>query len=188
MIIKGEKTVLRPIKLSDAPRFVKWFADPEVTRFLSGGPVTLTEERKWIRGLAKQKKQLTLAIETKDGVHIGSIGFHKINTSDKNATFGISIGDKRYWNQGYGTDAMRAFVHYGFQKLKLHRIDLEVYENNPRAIAVYTQLGFKKEGVKRERVLRKGKFYDSIIMGVLEEEWRKKHGGNTRKKHIRSEV
>lgn len=175
MIIKGEKTVLRPIKLSDAPRFVKWFADPEVTQFIVTKRITLAEERKWIRGLAKQKKQLTLAIATIDGVHIGSIGFHKISTSDKNATFGIVIGDKRYWNQGHGTDAMKAFVNYGFQKLKLHRIDLEVYENNPRAIAVYKNLGFKKEGIKRERLLRKRKFYDSIIMGILENEWRVKN-------------
>jgi len=174
MILKGEKTILRSIVLSDAPRFVKWFADPEVTQFILAKRVTLAEERKWIRGLAKQKAKLTCAIDTQDGIHIGSIDFHKISKRDKNATFGIVIGDKRYWNQGYGTDATRVLIRYGFQKLKLHRIDLEVHENNPRAIAVYKRLGFKKEGVKRERVLRRGKFYDSIVMGILENEWRAK--------------
>lgn len=174
MILTGEKTILRPIKLTDAPRFVKWFADPEVTQFILTKRITLAEERKLIRGLVKQKTKLVLAIETIDGVHIGSIGFHKISMSDKNASFGIVIGDKRYWNQGYGTDAMRVFVNYGFQKLKFHRIDLEVYENNPRAIAVYKRLGFKKEGVKRESVLRNGKFHNGIIMSILENEWRRK--------------
>ena len=175
MIIKGEKTTLRPIKLADAPRFVKWFADFEGTQFISGRRVTLAEERKWIRGLSKKKRQLALAIETKDGVHIGSIGFHEISTKDKNATFGISIGDKRYWNHGYGTDATRVLLRYGFQKLKLHRIGLEVHENNPRAIKVYKCLGFKKEGIKRESVLRKGKFHNSIVMSILKNEWKERN-------------
>ena len=173
MIIKGEKTTLRPIKLADAPRFVKWFADFEVTQFISGRRVTLAEERKWIRGLSKKKRQLALAIETKDGVHIGSIGFHEISTKDKNATFGISIGDKRYWNHGYGTDATRYCCDMGFKiKTASH---WRVHENNPRAIKVYKCLGFKKEGIKRESVLRKGKFHNSIVMSILKNEWKERN-------------
>ncbi|MFA6407432.1 MAG: GNAT family N-acetyltransferase [Candidatus Paceibacterota bacterium] len=173
MRLKGEKVILRPLALSDAPRFVTWFNDPAVHRFLARRELTLQEERKWIRSLPKKKDGVHFAIDTREGVHIGSVGFNDINRKDNYAVFGIAIGDKRYWGKGYGTDAMKCIIDYGFRTLRLHRIELEVYEYNVRGIKLYCRLGFKIEGEKRERVYWKGKYYNTFQMAILRNEWQK---------------
>jgi RimJ/RimL family protein N-acetyltransferase len=174
MILKGKKVVLRSVKLDDAPRFVKWFNDPEVYQFIMTRGIKLKDEKKWIKQKIKTevKNDLFLCIDTKDGVHIGSIGLHKINSLYKHASLGISIGDKEYWDKGLGTEAAWLIINYGFKKLKLHRVDLDVYSTNPRAIKVYKNLGFKKEGIKRDHRLWKGKYYDSYMMSTLDREWK----------------
>lgn len=174
MIIKGEKVILRPIKMSDAPRFARWFSDPEVHQFLAlrRKNITLKEERKFLRKKLSDKSQCNFAIDTIDGVHIGSVGF-KLVLLDKRATLGIVIGDKQYWGKGCGTDAMKVILRYGFKKLRLHKVELEVYDYNLRAITVYEKLGFRHEGVRRDYTLWKNKFYNCFSMGILSEEWQK---------------
>ncbi len=173
MKLVGERAVLRPLELADAERFVKWFNDPAVHRFLTRRKITLKEERVWIRSIPKRKGEVHFAIETREGVHIGSVGLNEINRRDKYAIFGIVIGDKRYWSKGYGTEAMKLIVDYGFRRLKLHRIELDVYDYNARGIKLYRRLGFKFEGKKRERVRWKRKYYDVLQMGILRREWLK---------------
>lgn len=162
--------------MDDAPRFVKWFNDPGFNRFMLLRKVSLKEEREWIKNLSKKKKtDLVFAIETKDKIHIGSIGLHQINHQSHNATLGIMIGNKLFWNRGYGTDAAKIMIDFGFKKLKLHRIGLNVYEYNLRAIKVYKRLGFVKEGVKREHTLWKGKYWGTYHMSILDREWKEKN-------------
>jgi RimJ/RimL family protein N-acetyltransferase len=174
MILKGEKVILRPIKMSDAPRFVKWLNDPEVHKFLqTRRHLSLSFERKWLRNSLKSKSNVNLAICTNDGTHIGSTSL-ELNKDHNRAVFGIVIGDKKYWNRGLGSEAGRMIIDYGFNKLNLHRIELGVLEYNPRAMKVYKRLGFKKEGVKREHILFRGKYYDDIHMGLLRKKWLKK--------------
>ncbi|MDD5341509.1 MAG: GNAT family protein [Patescibacteria group bacterium] len=172
MILRGRKVILRPLKLSDAPRIVKWMADPSVRKFLSMGRVTLQMERKWIRETNKDKNEKGFAINTLDEKYIGNVGLH-LNPKNKNASFGIFIGDKRYWNSGYGTDAMRTILKYGFEKLELHKISLNVYAHNQRAINLYLDMGFKLAGIKKEDRYRNDKFYDTYYMELLKNEWQK---------------
>src|SRR3989304_3787947 len=85
MEIRGKKIILRPIKMTDAPRFVKWLSDPEVNQFTTRKSVSLKEEKQWIRGHAKTRKTaLHFAIDTLDGVHIGTIALF-LDLRDKNA-------------------------------------------------------------------------------------------------------
>jgi len=173
MILKGNKVILRPIRIADAPRFVQWLENPKVRRFLSQTSYTLPQEQKWIRGLTKNKNEKIFALDAVDGTHIGSIGLH-INPRQQHrvAGFGIFIGDRRYWNQGHGTDAMRIILIYAFSSLKLHRVELSVFPFNKRAIHVYKKFGFRLEGRKRERLFVNGKFHDELEMGLLDREWR----------------
>ncbi|MFA5991211.1 MAG: GNAT family protein [Candidatus Doudnabacteria bacterium] len=175
MILKGQKVTLRPVRLSDAERFVKWFSDPEVNKFMSYRNFTLAFERRYIKYKLKfkPKDNLHFCIDTKEGVHIGSCSLESISNIHKRATFGIIIGEKKYWNQGLGSEAARIILDYGFTKLKLHRIDLDVYAYNPRAIKVYKRLGFKVEGKKREHAFWNKKFYDAYQMSILDREWKK---------------
>lgn len=174
MIIKGKNVLLRPITLADAERFVVWFNDPEVNKFLHRRSMTFEQEKEWINSLPKNQQEFNLAIDTSDGVHIGSVGLRNIDEVYHYADFGIMIGDKNYWNKGLGSEATNLILSHGFEQLHLHRIELDVYEYNERAIKVYERIGFIKEGVKREHVLWQGKFYDTILMGMLASEWEKK--------------
>ncbi len=174
MILKGQKVILRPIRLSDAQRFVKWLSDPEVYQYLQAQNrhLTLKKEKEWIKKSLKDKGDKRFAIDTLGKIHIGVVSLERVEIKHKRAVFGIFIGDKSYWNLGLGSDAARTILEYGFEKMKLHKIELTVYAYNPRALKVYKRLGFKKEGVKREHNFHQGKFWDAYDMSILEREWK----------------
>ncbi len=178
MILKGDHITLRTTVLADAPRYVKWLTDPQVVKFLQKRHgLTLAKEKSWIKNLLSKESKVHkhFAIIAPDGEHIGSAALRVERGFSRQAVFGIFIGEKRYWNKGLGSDATRTILRYGFEKLKLHRIELNVHVYNPRAIRVYKKMGFRKEGVRREHNLWNNKFHDSILMGMLEGEWFRKH-------------
>lgn len=169
MILKGKKIVLRPTRLKDAQLFVKWSSDPEVNKFTSREKTLLKEEQKRIKDIIGNKQKVDFVIETIDGSPIGSVGL-TFSKRDRFALYGIEIGDKNYWGKGYGEDATKTILSYAFDKLRLHRVELNVYAYNVRAIHLYKKLRFKVEGVRRDRCLYKGKFYDEIMMSRLNNE------------------
>ena len=177
IILKGKKVILRPLSLNDAPRFCRWLADQEVTKFLaiyeSPAP-SVKEEMEWIKKARRDKNNFRLAIDTIDGVHIGSIALNKIDRFTKRAEFGIFIGDKKYLGQGLGTQACQLIIDYGFKKLKLHRIYLRYIAYNIRGEKSYLKCGFKIEGRLRDHTFRDGYFHDQILMGLLAGEYLKK--------------
>jgi diamine N-acetyltransferase len=152
-MIVGTKVRLRPIERDDLPRFVEWFGDPEVRRHLAIYlPFSLAQEERWfenLQGRLERQEDVLLAIETADGVHIGNLGLHGINWKDRSAELGIAIGEKAYWNQGYGTDAIRTLLGLAFRELNLHRVFLRVDADNARAIRCYEKAGFQREELPR---------------------------------------
>jgi RimJ/RimL family protein N-acetyltransferase len=173
-IIEGKLTRLRPVQADDADRYVEWMNDPEVIRHLSARyPISHAWEEEWLASAAKRVSppDISLAIETLDGRHIGSIGLHGIGPEDRHASLGIVIGAKDCWSQGYGSDALRALLRFGFDEINLNRVWLEVFADNARAIASYKKCGFVEEGRLRQHWFRRGAYRDSLIMGVLREEF-----------------
>jgi RimJ/RimL family protein N-acetyltransferase len=174
-VIVGEKVRLRPIKRDDLPCFVEWFSDPEVRRYLDMYlPFSLAQEEQWFEHLLEQleeQKVVMLTIETNDGAHIGNISLFDINWKARHAELGITIGDKDYWGQGYGSDAVRTMLRVAFGEMNLHRVFLRVHADNARGINCYKNVGFQKEGTLRESVFREGTYLDMLIMGILESEF-----------------
>jgi RimJ/RimL family protein N-acetyltransferase len=78
---------------------------------------------------------------------------------------------KEYWNNGFGTDAMKALVHYLFYTMNVNRIQLDTWSGNERAIRSYEKLGFVVEGRLRNDAFIDGKYYDTMIMGLLKKEF-----------------
>ena len=181
-MIYGEGIRLRAIERDDIPRFMRWFNDPEVRRYLSMyRPLSRAEEERWLESLLSRQNDIVLAIEVREGDgwrHIGNIGLHKIDWKNRVATLGIAIGEKGYWNRGYGTEAVRTMLRYAFGELGLHRVELEVYSFNPRAQRCYEKAGFKREGVRREALFRDGRFHDVITMGILRQEFESSPAGS----------
>jgi RimJ/RimL family protein N-acetyltransferase len=83
---------------------------------------------------------------------------------------GIGLG-REYIGRGYGTDAMRIIVGYGFREMGLHRIELSVAPFNMAGIRAYEKAGFTEEGRRRELVWHDGRWYDEVMMSVLDHEW-----------------
>lgn len=179
-MIYGEGLRLRAIEREDIPRFVRWFNDPEVRRFLTMyRPLSRAQEERWVESLLSRKDDIVLAIEVQEGdhwLHIGNVGLHRIDWKNRVATLGIVIGEKGYWGRGYGTEAVRAMLRYAFGELGMNRVELETYSFNPRAQRCYEKAGFRREGVRRQALFRDGRFHDVIIMGILREEF--EEGGN----------
>ncbi len=94
-----------------------------------------------------------------------------LNTRHRRAELGIVIGEKAYWGQGYGSDAIRTLLRFAFEEMNLHRVYLRVYEDNARGIRAYEKCGFCIEGRLREANYRKGRYHDELIMGVLRGEF-----------------
>ena len=90
---------------------------------------------------------------------------------EQKAELGIMIGEKSYWSQGFGTDALRTLLRFGFDEMNLHRITLLVYDFNERAQAAYNKAGFVEEGRRREALYTEGGYHDIVVMSVLRDEW-----------------
>ncbi len=172
----GEKVRLRPVEREDLPRFVRWFGDAEVRRHLSVYlPLSLVQEERWFERLTERLesgREVVLAIDTLDGVHIGNSGLHAIDWKNRSAELGIVIGEKDYWDRGCGTDAVRLLLRLAFGEMNLHRVYLRVDEDNLRGIRCYEKCGFQKEGLLRDAVFREGAYHGQWLMSVLRGEYR----------------
>jgi diamine N-acetyltransferase len=176
-MLYGKNIRLRAIEREDLPHFVAWLNDPEVIRGLQiAWPLSMAQEENWFSHLLERPGAETpLGIEIEQAetwVLIGNVGLHNIDSIDRSAEIGIFIGEKTYWNQGYGTEAMRVMVRHGFNDLNLHRIFLRVYATNTRAIHSYEKAGFQHEGKMRDGVFRDGSYLDVVFMSVLQNEWK----------------
>jgi len=112
----------------------------------------------------------TFAIEV-DGKYIGGCGLFGFSETDRTAELGIGIGDKAYWNKGYGREAVGLLLDYAFRLRNWRRVWLRVWGNNERGIRAYRACGFVEEGRLRDHVWSAGAYYDLVVMGILREEW-----------------
>jgi len=168
-VIKGDRVTLRAITPADYPRLLEFKHDVEFE--LAGGgdpprPRTLAGATEFFDELLKDRDVFTFGIEA-DGKLIGDLGLFHVNRVNGSAELGIGIGDKAYWGNGYGREAIALLVDYGFRLLNLRRIWLEVHANNDRAMACYRSCGFAEEGRLREHVWTDGKYVDLVVMGLL---------------------
>ena len=179
-MIYGERLRLRATEREDLPLFVDWLNDPELVKYLMMHlPLSMAGEERWYDEMTKapaSEQALVIDVKTETGWKpIGNTSFHKINWHNRSAEIGIFIGEKSYWNRGYGRETMRLMLRHGFQTLNLNRIFLHVYDYNPRGIKAYEHAGFQTEGRLRQAQYYDGVYHDVLIMSVLRCEW----DGNT---------
>ena len=169
----GELVYLRPLERSDVPRLVEMLNDREVTRTLVlFRPLSPLGEERFLERLEERQSDVVLGIvERETDLLVGSTGLEAVDSRSRHAEFGIVIGDKTRWGRGYGTEATRLIVDFGFDTLNLHRIELEVYADNPAGRHVYEKVGFQFEGVRREHTYHAGRYWDVAIMSILRREW-----------------
>lgn len=176
-MICAEGIRLRAPEREDIPMFVDWLNDPAVRRGISVFlPMSIAKEEGWFEEMLKRpqiEQPMTIDIEEDgDWVPIGNTGFFDVNQTVRSAEIGIMIGNKDYWDKGFGTKTMQLMLRHGFETLNFNRIFLRVYEINPRAVRCYEKVGFVHEGSQRQAVYQEGEYSDLLMMSILKNEWK----------------
>jgi len=156
---------------------VRWQRDTEFIRLADSDPSRLASEKKikaWFDQQAevgRTSERISFSVRTlEEDKHIGFLGLW-IDLIHSEAWVGLGIGEREFWSKGYGSDMMKLCQQYVFAELGLQRLSLGLHEYNPRALRSYEKCGFRLEGRTRQELLREGKRYDSLWMGILRDEW-----------------
>jgi len=166
----GSRVVLRPITVHDsAAMFASLFDKESMCLTGTQGPFSLEEVQRPCQRIQEAEDRVDLAITRKENAdYIGEVVLNQIDWKNRSANFRIALAGETFYGKGYGTESARLLVEYGIQVLKLHRIELEVYDFNSRAQHVYEKIGFVIEGIRRDVLLWDGEYHDAILMSILE--------------------
>jgi RimJ/RimL family protein N-acetyltransferase len=169
LYLVGDLTVLRAKSMDDAEADYSWRIDPELAGLDATRPITLTyaEYLRYHRDDVNYPSpwSVRMAIDTREGRHIGNCMYYDINTEKSQCELGIMIGDRDYWSKGYGTDVIRTALTHIFTATKLERVYLHTLSHNLRAQKSFTKAGF----TPLREVKRDG--YEFMLMEVWRTEW-----------------
>ena len=171
-MISGNKVKLREKRLADAADDYAWLNDAELAE-LDAVPLSTTTFPQYLADYTSDLRypptiRHQLAIETKEGKHIGNCTYYGIDSDKGEAELGIMIGDRDYWDRGYGADAVAALLDYVFRKTKLNRLYLKTLVYNARAQKCFAKCGFTPYGhLKKDG-------YSFILMELNRDEWKKR--------------
>ncbi len=170
----GKKCYLSPCSMEDAEKWTEWDNDLEVAIPLGDEAYTLyslDKMKEIISDVMKKQDHVFDIIDLQTDIMIGHCVLFAVDRIDRKAMFGISIGDKSYWNKGYGQEATKLILDYGFNLLNLNSIMIGVFSYNQRGVNCYKKVGFKEIGRRRQARIIGGKKYDIILMDILAEEF-----------------
>lgn len=174
-LFNGKLVRLAAPQPDDHVYFARWSENDDYLRVMDNDParpMNPETHAQWEQGFISSPNTYHFRLRTlSDDRLIGMVALGGIEWTNQTANLGIAIGDPQYWSKGYGTDAIRLILGYGFRELNLHRITSSTISYNVRSIKVHEKVGFKREGIERERVQREGQRYDVIHFGILRPEW-----------------
>ena len=171
-MIVGNKTILNPVIRQHRAKLFYWRNDRALLR-LTGEyqPISEAAHDQWMDSVVKRADMFIFVIlERGENRPIGYCFLSNVSPVHRNAKLGIAIGEADHRDKGYGSDALRGLVDFGFRDLNLERIWLDVFTDNARAIHVYEKLGFCHEGSLRRHYFVEGRYRDALVMGLLRHE------------------
>lgn len=149
-MIKGSKVVLRGKRLEDARNDYSWKTDAELAQLDATLPLDIPFSY-YLINYAEELRYGNMrgrhyAIETLDGKHIGNCSYYNLDQDEREAELGILIGERAYWNKGYGTEAVTILVTHIFEETNIKRIYLHTLQGNIRAQKCFQKCGFTPFG------------------------------------------
>lgn len=171
--LQGDKARLVPVdKRLHLENALRWMNDPEVTQYLMMVMgVTPGMEEDWMDRVQKRDVEYVWAILDDQNRHIGFTGIHRINWRLRLGTTGTVIGEKTAWGKGYGTDVMRIRTKFAFEILNLHRLESEARIDNIASQRALEKAGYRREGTARKKLYYGGRWYDTILYAILDEDY-----------------
>jgi len=167
---EGEKVRLVPLdKERHLANALAWLNDPEVTEWTLVGdmPITrLAEEEFFHRAQRGDPAEVTFAVETVAGEHVGFTGLHHIDHRHGVGFAGTVIGRKDLWNRGLGTDVVRVRTRFAFEILGLRLLRSEVMGGNTASERMLVRNGYREVGRIPRRYFKRGRFRDALIFAL----------------------
>ena len=164
--------MLRPPRPEDAATRLALGVHPEIVRMYGGSsgdvrPMSAEVAERWVQSLTKHDYAWTIEA----GSVIGHVRLDRVDLRDRRASLAIGIEDFGRLGKGLGTETIRLVQQYAFGELGLHRLSVRVVEYNHRAIRAYEKCGFVIEGREREAAFVDGRWYDDVMMGIVDNEY-----------------
>ena len=176
-LLESERVYLRPFEQADVDTYFPGLFNSEARR-LTGtqNSFTRAQVERYVENAAQDDSRLMLliALQETDQV-IGDIALMDMHSKNRSAHIRIAIDNTQHQGKGYGSEALLLMLDYGFGICNLHRIELEVYAFNERAIRTYEKLGFQREGISRDVLFYNHQYHDAIRMSMLESEYRERY-------------
>ena len=171
-MIYGDKIYLREILKEDIDETYNLCSDSEVLKY-NGNEYGMLSKKYIIEHLKYLNipSKRNYVIINKQGAIVGVIIYSEDKYSRNVYNISLTIG-KKYWRKGYGTDSIKTILKYLFLKRKVHKVELEVVRENEAAVLFYKKCGFIEEGIRRKKYYYKGEYLDTILMGLLKEEFK----------------
>jgi len=167
--LETERLKLEPLSIKYcSSKYVNWLNDPEIYKYLdNGGNYTDNSLFEYLTRYTEKPVFFWAIIIKEDNTHIGNIKVDPINIKNQIGEYGILMGDKNKWGQGYAKEATKVVIDYCFKVLRLRKITLGVIKDNIAAVKLYQNLGFETEGVYRMHGIYDGRFCDALRMALF---------------------
>lgn len=178
MQLETDRLLLRELTPDDWPAVWEYQRDPRYLRFYPGDDRSPEEARAFVDMLCgfqseqpRTKFQLAI-VRRADGLLLGNCGVRVRDAGARRGDIGYEL-DPRHWGAGYATEAARAMLDHGFATLKLHRIDATCVAENEASARVLARLGLRQEARLRDTDWIGGRWHDTLIWAIFEDEWRR---------------
>jgi RimJ/RimL family protein N-acetyltransferase len=170
----GDLVLLRPVCADDVSGLIELLQDPESSRLTATrGDADRETAEKWYATRADHSDRLDLAIiEREGGTYVGEVVVNELDVENRSCGFRICLIGPRAFGRGFGTEAIRLILAHAFDTVGVNRIELEVFDFNPRARHVYEKVGFVHEGTKRQALRWDDEWVDAHTMAILQSDWR----------------
>lgn len=172
--LQGEKVYLRPVEREDIELYYASLSNEEMVRMTGlQGFFTKSMLEGYVERISGDKSRADFIFCSQETDEpLGDVVLNSIDRGNRCSNMRVAMFNQEQFGKGYGSEAIRLLLDYGFGRLNLHRVELEVYAYNERAIRAYEKLGFKREGIRRDGWFFDHKYHDCISMGILEDEYR----------------
>jgi ribosomal-protein-alanine N-acetyltransferase len=181
MILTTERLLLREFVADDWQEGLAYQSDSRYLRYYPWTQRTAEDVQAFVQRFIdwqdeqpRTRFQLALVLRAA-GQLIGSCGIRKETATAQQADLGYEIAPS-HWGHGYATEAARAVLAFGFQNLRLHRVWASCVAENTASAQVLEKLGIQREGRLREHRWMKGRWWDTLVYGILQHEWKAQQG------------
>jgi RimJ/RimL family protein N-acetyltransferase len=176
-MLRGKNVLLRPVEQADLSLLVSWRNEPETWAcFFNKVPLSQNGQQSWFKALSEDRQRILFIIESLNSHEaIGTIGFDRLDHPNQVAELGnVLIGPASFKHKGFAREATMLLLSYGFERLNLNRIFLNVHAGNSAAIKLYKSCGFQEEGCLRQAFFDEGVFKDILVMANLRTHFRER--------------